>query len=84
LNIYARSTLVIYGLDECNPDSRYELVEALTSLLSDAEKPVKIFVLNRPESGHRRGTVGGVLVSALKLSTIKDNIRKHLDTSLTN
>lgn len=81
LNIYARSTLVIDALDECDPDSRYELIEALNSLLSNAKMPVKIFISSRPDPDlgtelARSHSVG------IEAGDNQDDIRKYLDIEL--
>ncbi|GIJ81561.1 hypothetical protein Asppvi_000060 [Aspergillus pseudoviridinutans] len=49
LNIYPRTTLVIDALDECDPDSRYKLIQALQSFLSESNKVVRIFIASRPD-----------------------------------
>lgn len=50
--LYDRSIIVIDALDECNPDTRYELVEALQSLTESASL-VKVFVSSREEGDLR-------------------------------
>ncbi|KAJ5947861.1 hypothetical protein N7466_000876 [Penicillium verhagenii] len=46
---YQQTTLVIDAMDECDPDSRYELIETLSSFVSDTRQPVKIFISSRPD-----------------------------------
>ncbi|KAL2848401.1 ankyrin repeat-containing domain protein [Aspergillus pseudoustus] len=81
LNIYTKSTLVIDALDECDPDTRDELVEALNSFIQDAEKPVKIFISSRPDPGiaielQRSPNIG------IQAGDNQDDIRKYLDVEL--
>ncbi|KAL2809119.1 ankyrin repeat-containing domain protein [Aspergillus granulosus] len=81
LNIYAKSTLVIDALDECDPENRDALIEALNSFIRDSEKPVKIFISSRPDPSiatelERSPNVG------IQASDNQDDIRKYLDIEL--
>jgi ankyrin repeat protein len=81
LNIYAKSTLVIDALDECDPDTRDELVEELNSFIQDAEKPVKIFISSRPDPGlaaelQRRPSI------EIQAGDNQDDIQKYLEVEL--
>ncbi|KAJ5497544.1 hypothetical protein N7463_009531 [Penicillium fimorum] len=50
LDIYEKTTIVIDAMDECNPDSRDELIDALNSFVSQSNKRhVKIFISSRPD-----------------------------------
>ncbi|KAJ5352349.1 hypothetical protein N7452_001323 [Penicillium brevicompactum] len=49
LNMYQRTTLVIDAMDECEEESRYQLIATLNYLLSESQRPVKIFVSSRPD-----------------------------------
>ncbi|GFF21989.1 isoform 2 of ankyrin repeat domain-containing protein 50 [Aspergillus udagawae] len=49
LNIYPRTTLVIDALDECASATRYQLIEALQSFLSESNHVVRIFISSRPD-----------------------------------
>lgn len=81
LNLYARSTLVIDALDECDPESRDELTEALDWFVCHSQKPVRIFVSSRPDP-----TILGQLSSGLTIdiqaSDNRDDIRKYLDVEI--
>ncbi|KAJ5919724.1 hypothetical protein N7454_009559 [Penicillium verhagenii] len=46
---YHQTTLVIDAMDECDPDSRYELIETLSSFVSDTRQRVKFFISSRPD-----------------------------------
>jgi hypothetical protein len=48
VNLYPRTTLVLDALDECEPDSRRKLVNAIKLLLSKSERPLKVFISSRP------------------------------------
>ncbi|KAJ5362328.1 hypothetical protein N7541_003172 [Penicillium brevicompactum] len=49
LNMYQQTTLVIDAMDECEEESRYQLITTLNYLLSESQRPVKIFVSSRPD-----------------------------------
>lgn len=46
---YAVSTIIVDALDECNPESRYQLLDALEDILQRSSGLVKIFVSSREE-----------------------------------
>jgi len=50
ITCYGETTIVIDALDECRPDQRYILFEALHDLRNQSEGLVKIFVSSRRES----------------------------------
>jgi hypothetical protein len=47
INLYPQTTIIIDAMDECDPDTRYELLEALEAFLQDSSSLVKIFVSSR-------------------------------------
>ncbi|OGE49252.1 hypothetical protein PENARI_c022G06687 [Penicillium arizonense] len=50
LDIYEQTTIVIDAMDECDPDSRDELIDALNSFVSESNSnPVRIFISSRPD-----------------------------------
>jgi len=49
INIYPRTTLILDALDECEKQSRLELIEVFDYLLSEAKNPLKIFISSRPD-----------------------------------
>jgi hypothetical protein len=49
VNIYPQTTLVLDALDECNPQTRKQLIEVFDSLVTESSKPVKIFISSRPD-----------------------------------
>lgn len=50
LDIYEKTTIVIDAMDECNPDTRDELIDALNSFISQSNKRhVKVFISSRPD-----------------------------------
>ncbi|RYP31190.1 hypothetical protein DL766_004498 [Monosporascus sp. MC13-8B] len=54
VNLYPRTTLVLDALDECEPDSRGELVKTVDILLSKSRRPLKVFISSRPDRDIRK------------------------------
>jgi hypothetical protein len=46
---YPRITLIIDALDECDPETRFELLEALQMILQASKNVVKIFISSRSD-----------------------------------
>ncbi|KAH7015814.1 hypothetical protein EDB80DRAFT_345573 [Ilyonectria destructans] len=53
INGYSKTTLILDALDECEQESRWDLVSAMERLMSKAEKPLKIFIAGRPDAETR-------------------------------
>ena len=53
VNLYAKTTLILDALDECDADSRHQLLDTIEFLLSKAERPIKIFISSRPDTDIR-------------------------------
>ncbi|KAK6082585.1 hypothetical protein SCUP515_02340 [Seiridium cupressi] len=49
VNLYAKTTLVLDALDECDPDTRAELTKTVEILLSQSRRPLRIFISSRPD-----------------------------------
>lgn len=54
VNLYSRTTIILDALDECEPKSRWRLVETLELLLTNSERPIKIFISSRPDQDIRK------------------------------
>lgn len=53
INGYSKTTLILDALDECEQESRWDLVSAMERLMLKAEKPLKIFIASRPDAETR-------------------------------
>ncbi|KAL6401079.1 Ankyrin repeat protein [Ilyonectria robusta] len=53
INGYSKTTLILDALDECEQESRWDLVSAMERLMSRAKKPLKIFIASRPDAETR-------------------------------
>ncbi|KAJ5109321.1 hypothetical protein N7456_005996 [Penicillium angulare] len=51
--MYSRTTIVVDALDECDPETRWELVDALESVADESDSLVKIFISSREEGDLR-------------------------------
>ena len=49
VNLYTRTTLVLDALDECEPESRAELVKTIEILLAQSKQPLRVFISSRPD-----------------------------------
>jgi hypothetical protein len=49
IDLYPQTTIIIDAMDECDPDMRYELLEALEVFLRDSSSLVKVFVSSRDD-----------------------------------
>ncbi|KAJ5711890.1 hypothetical protein N7488_006046 [Penicillium malachiteum] len=81
LNIYPRTIVVIYAMDECDSEKRYRLIDALKSFILECKNTVKIFISSRPDSKIKShlASVPSVTISA---SNNHDDIEKFLDFEL--
>ncbi|KAJ5175432.1 uncharacterized protein N7482_001309 [Penicillium canariense] len=77
LGIYQKTTLVVDAMDECSPESRDELIEALKEFVAQSKKPVKIFISSRPDPDIQRQLedAPGLSVDA---SDNQEDIRSYL------
>lgn len=75
--LYDRSLIVVDALDECDQDTRWELVEALESITGSASL-VKVFVSSREEGDLRLSlqTHSGLQVTSLEN---EDDVRKFVE-----
>ena len=53
VNLYPKTTLVVDALDECEPESRWQLVRMIEDLLLQSERPLKVFISSRPDGDIR-------------------------------
>lgn len=53
LNFYPKTTLILDALDECEPQSRRELLEIFDYFVSHSSNPIKIFISSRPDGDIR-------------------------------
>ncbi|KAI0126034.1 hypothetical protein BJ170DRAFT_458596 [Xylariales sp. AK1849] len=58
-NIYPQTTIVIDGLDECDPKSRHALMEALAYIVTKSSGLVKVFIASRNDDDIKDQYEGG-------------------------
>ncbi|KAJ5813170.1 hypothetical protein N7447_010193 [Penicillium robsamsonii] len=82
LDIFENTTIVIDAMDECNPDSRDELTDALNSFVSQSNKrQVKIFISSRPDPDLKVQLKNAPNVG-INASDNKGDIQKYLNVEL--
>ncbi|KAK3934684.1 hypothetical protein QBC46DRAFT_454028 [Diplogelasinospora grovesii] len=53
VNLYSSTTLVLDALDECDENSRIEIVTAIDEIFARAQRPLKVFISSRPDGDIR-------------------------------
>jgi ankyrin repeat domain-containing protein 50 len=83
VRIYPQTTLVLDALDECNKESRAQLVDVLDILVAQSSRPVKIFISSRPDRDirHRYELGPNVQINAMHN---RDDIAKFVDDEINN
>lgn len=81
VNLYHRTTLVLDALDECDPESRGRLVETIEFLLSNTNRPIKVFISSRPDRDIRSAFVCKPNIEIQATHNEKD-IRKFVDREI--
>ncbi|CAG7966071.1 unnamed protein product [Penicillium nalgiovense] len=82
MDIYEKTTIVIDAMDECNTDTRDELIDALNSFVSQTnERHIRIFISSRPDHDIqvRLKTAPNVDINA---SDNRGDVQKYLDVEL--
>ncbi|GFF93905.1 putative ankyrin repeat protein [Aspergillus lentulus] len=81
LNLYTKTTLVLDAFDECDPESRGELADALKSLLLLSKNTVKVFISSRPDPDIQCELEGCTSVS-IQASSNQLDIQNFLEEEL--
>ncbi|KAK4060485.1 uncharacterized protein Triagg1_10755 [Trichoderma aggressivum f. europaeum] len=82
LKSYPRTTLVLDALDECEVDARKEIILVLRSLVTDAERPVKVYIASRREPDIERN-LGSENLIEIGTSNNKYDIEKYIEQEIT-
>jgi hypothetical protein len=83
VRIYAQTTLVLDALDECDKETRTQLVDILDTLVTQSPKPVKIFISSRPDRDIKHRFECGPNVH-IKATDNRVDIAKFVDDKLKN
>jgi hypothetical protein len=83
VRIYPQTTLVLDALDECNKETRAQLVDVLDALVTHSPRPVKVFISSRPDRDikHRFEYGPNVQINA---QDNRDDIIKFVDDEINN
>ncbi|KAJ5842111.1 hypothetical protein N7534_011941 [Penicillium rubens] len=82
MDIYEKTTIVIDAMDECNTDTRDELIDALNSFVSQSNgRHTKVFISSRPDHDIQvpMQTAPNIDISA---SDNRGDVQKYLDVEL--
>lgn len=74
-DIYPQTTLVLDALDECDPDTRVDLIEIFERLVARTSKPIKIFVSSRPDADIKERFEEGINVAITATDNYEDIAR---------
>ncbi|KAL0939788.1 uncharacterized protein CTRU02_206398 [Colletotrichum truncatum] len=81
IETYPRSILVLDALDECEEESRQDLIDFFRGLVDEATKPVKIFVSSRPETDIAKSMGRSNIIEISTLDN-KGDIERYIHTVL--
>ncbi|OJJ06515.1 hypothetical protein ASPVEDRAFT_327326 [Aspergillus versicolor CBS 583.65] len=77
-NLYSRTTVILDALDECDPETRWKLVDALNDIVADSTGLVKVFISSREEGDLRLSIQDHTGVQMTALENNKD-IQKFVE-----
>lgn len=80
---YQQITLVLDALDECNKQTRQQLLDALDMLVNQSKSCVKVFISSRPDEDIKR-RFGDGLNMEIKATDNRDDIAKFVDEKIEN
>ncbi|KAL7945705.1 hypothetical protein V8C42DRAFT_321338 [Trichoderma barbatum] len=81
LKSYPQTTLILDALDECELEARHDIIVALRSLVTDAERPVKVYIASRREPDIERA-MGSENLIEIGTANNKDDIEKYIDQEM--
>lgn len=81
VNLYSKTTLVLDALDECEPESREQLVNMMQHLLTESKKPLKVFISSRPD-GDIRDCFASVPTIEIQATNNQDDIEKFVNEEI--
>ncbi|KAJ5375632.1 hypothetical protein N7517_007638 [Penicillium concentricum] len=59
VNEYSETVIVLDALDECNQDSRWQLIHVIKDLVSNSDRPLKVFISSRPYDDDIKTQISG-------------------------
>ena len=76
-NSRPRTVLILDALDECDKEARRQILNAMSYLVSEATRPVKIFISSRVEVDIKTQLEGHNLIS-IEATDNKEDIKKFI------
>ncbi|CAG8020378.1 unnamed protein product [Penicillium olsonii] len=59
VNEFSETVIILDALDECNQDSRWQLIHVIKDLVSNSNRPLKVFISSRPHDEDIRTQISG-------------------------
>lgn len=81
VNLYKKTTLILDGLDECEPQSRNKIVETINYLLSNSRRPFRVFISSRPDRDITKAFQDQPNIEILA-EHIKDDIERFISNEI--
>lgn len=81
VQIYPQTTLVVDALDECNRETRLNLIDMLETLIYDSHRPIKILISSRRDRDIKHRFECGPNLEIRTADTL-DDIAKFVDQTL--
>ncbi|KAI9787365.1 MAG: hypothetical protein M1816_007651 [Peltula sp. TS41687] len=81
VNIYPQTTLILDALDECDSQTRKQLILALDNIILRSSKPIKIFISSRPDEDIRYRFESGPSVG-IQMTDNQRDINKFLTAKM--
>ncbi|KAI9781928.1 MAG: hypothetical protein M1816_002151 [Peltula sp. TS41687] len=81
VNTYPQTTLILDALDECDPRTRKQLIDALDDILARSLKPIKLFISSRPDEDIKYRFETGPNVG-IEATDNQDDINKFVTTKI--
>ncbi|CAG7957123.1 unnamed protein product [Penicillium olsonii] len=81
VNLYHQTILVLDALDECETDTRRQLIKFFAALVSQCDKTLKVFISSRPDD-QSHAKLPHLVTFNLHQSGNKDDIERFLNVKL--
>jgi hypothetical protein len=61
VNEYSQTVIILDALDECDQDSRWQLMQVMGDLVSKSGRPLKVFISSRPDEDIKAQVSGKII-----------------------
>ncbi|CAG7932985.1 unnamed protein product [Penicillium olsonii] len=81
VNEYLETVIILDALDECNQDSRWQLIHVIKDLVSNSNRPLKVFISSRPHDEDIRTQISGKDIEIQAVDN-QDDIEKFVNAEM--